>query len=101
MLPSSFYIVCILSNILTSSWCTAGGDGAEETFEQMAGAVCKEVYGETLRGTIMACQRYKDELLEACLELLLSAPTAILSTQASSCALCVKTGSTIAISLFF
>lgn len=49
----------------------------------MAGAVCKEVYGETLRGVIVACRRYKDELLEACLELILSAPTTILSTHVS------------------
>lgn len=68
------------------SLCTAGAADAL-TFEEMAGAVCKQVYAETLRGTIMACQRYKDELLEACLELLLSAPTTVLSTQVSCSAM--------------
>ena len=59
----------------------AGEEGEEESFEQLAGAVCKEVYRETLQGVIIACRRYKDELLEACLELLLSAPKIILSTH--------------------
>lgn len=55
----------------------------EESFEQVAGSVCLEVYRETLRGLVIACRRYKDELLEACLELLLSAPTPVMTIHVS------------------
>ncbi len=57
----------------------AGGDAQGATFEQVAGSVCLEVYRETLRGVVTACRRYKDELLESCLELLLSAPSSVMT----------------------
>ncbi len=63
---------------------TAAGGGAHEaTFEQVAGSVCLEVYRETLRGVVTACRRYKDELLESCLELLLSAPSSVMTIHVS------------------
>lgn len=80
LLKSAFVRLCHV-------WCHvhvyADNEGPEESFEQMAGAVCKEVYGESLRGLIVACRRYKGELLEACLELLLSAPTLLIPTHVS------------------
>ncbi len=57
----------------------ADGDAQGATFEQVAGSVCLEVYRETLRGVVTACRRYKDELLESCLELLLSAPSSVMT----------------------
>ena len=67
--------------------CYAGAvyDGqGEESFEQVAGSVCLEVYREALRGVVTASRRYKDELLEACLELLLSAPASVMTIHVSS-----------------
>ena len=51
----------------------------EESFEEVAGAICLQVYRETLRGVVTACRRYKDELLESCLQLVLSAPTPVMT----------------------
>ena len=62
---------------------SAGGDTQGATFEQVAGSVCLEVYRETLRGVVTACRRYKDELLESCLELLLSAPSSVMTIHVS------------------
>lgn len=55
----------------------------EESFEQVAGSVCLEVYREALKGVVTASRRYKDELLEACLELLLSAPATVMTIHVS------------------
>lgn len=51
----------------------------EEEFEEVAEGICLQVYRETLRGVVTACRRYKDELLEACLQLVLSAPTPVMT----------------------
>ena len=61
----------------------AGGNVQGATFEQVVGSVCLEVYKETLRGVVTACRRYKDELLESCLELLLSAPSSVMTIHVS------------------
>ena len=55
------------------------GSSMEEEFEEVAGGICLQVYRETLRGVVTACRRYKDELLEACLQLVLSAPTPVMT----------------------
>ena len=72
---------CLLHHV-----CLCSGPGRqeeEESFEEVAGGVCLQVYRETLRGVITACRRYKDELLEACLELVLSAPTPVMTIHVS------------------
>ena len=46
-----------------------------------ASALCIQVYQEYLAGVLAACQRYKDELLAACLELLLTAPPVLLRAR--------------------
>lgn len=67
-----FYIICVMAS--------AGCEMQEsEPFDTMAEAICLQVYRETLRGVVTACRRYKDELLEACLQLLLSAPTSVMT----------------------
>ena len=63
---------------LSSCFSCAAGSGSQD-FEEVAGGICLQVYRETLKGVVTACRRYKDELLEACLQLVLSAPTAVMT----------------------
>ena len=53
------------------------------TFEQEAHQICLEVYRDKLQSVVTASRRYKDELLEACLEMLLSAPTSVMTISVS------------------
>ena len=64
-----------------------------QDFEEVAGGICLQVYRETLRGVVTACRRYKDELLEACLQLVLSAPTPVMTIQVKPKTLSLKPSS--------
>lgn len=71
------YAQVTLNSKIAFLWHT--GSSMEEEFEEVAGGICLQVYRETLRGVVTACRRYKDELLEACLQLVLSAPTLVMT----------------------
>ena len=47
-------------------------------------ALCRDIYDEFLRDLVIASRRHKDELLTAMLELLLSAPRALLRPAVSA-----------------
>ena len=61
-----------------------------QDFEEVAEGICLQVYRETLRGVVTACRRYKDELLEACLQLVLSAPCPVMTIHVKPEALTLK-----------
>ncbi|DBA87794.1 TPA: hypothetical protein ACH3X1_004791 [Trebouxia sp. C0004] len=85
-LLSGFYRMLTVTMRLTTHSALlqpTGGDGQGATVEQVAGSVCLEVYRETMRGVVTACQGYKDELLESCLQLLLSAPSSVMTVHVS------------------
>ncbi|KAK9826371.1 hypothetical protein WJX81_003941, partial [Elliptochloris bilobata] len=79
-LLSGFY------RMLTAVMCTADQAGllsrAASAAQPAQGQICRQVLGDFLQGVLVASRLYSDELLGACLTLLLSAPPSLVSVQA-------------------
>ena len=58
--------------------------GMTEALPAPQGTLCRDVYKEFLHELVVASRRHKDELLTAMLELLLSAPRALLRPAVST-----------------